>query len=218
MGFSVWQLFNNDLAIDLGTANTLIHVKNKGILLNEPSVIAVRRDNYQVLAVGHEAKVMWGKTPEEIITVRPMKDGVIADFDLAEMMIKKFIQKVQIRRYLHPLMTVSIPSGITEVERRAVRDSGEHAGAREVESVRLGSVTVGGRFGDQFQCERPTVCEISGIAPGDYWLLIEEFDPDVARWQITLNPGEQLVMNLESITRSRILREADYLAAEKKKR
>ncbi len=132
MGFSLWSFFNNDLAIDLGTANTLIHVKGKGILLNEPSVIAVRKEDYQLLAVGHEARGMWGKTPEEIITVRPMKDGVIADFDLAEMMIKKFIQKVRIKRYLHPLMAISIPSGITEVERRAVKDSGERAGAREV--------------------------------------------------------------------------------------
>jgi rod shape-determining protein MreB len=132
MGFSFWSLFDNDLAIDLGTANTLIHVKGKGILLNEPSVIAVRKEDYQILAVGHEARGMWGKTPEEIMTVRPMKDGVIADFDLAEMMIKKFIQKVRVRRFFHPLMAISIPSGITEVERRAVRDSGEHAGAREV--------------------------------------------------------------------------------------
>ena len=132
MGFSFWGLFDNDLAIDLGTANTLIHVKGKGILLNEPSVIAVRKEDYQILAVGHEARGMWGKTPEEIMTVRPMKDGVIADFDLAEMMIKKFIQKVRVRRFFHPLMAISIPSGITEVERRAVRDSGEHAGAREV--------------------------------------------------------------------------------------
>ena len=132
MGFSFWSLFDSDLAIDLGTANTLIHVKGKGILLNEPSVIAVRKDNNQVLAVGKEARTMWGKTPEEIVTVRPMKDGVIADFDLAEMMIKKFIQKIRIRRFLHPLMAISIPSGITEVERRAVKDSGEHAGARQV--------------------------------------------------------------------------------------
>jgi rod shape-determining protein MreB len=132
MGFSIWNFFDSDLAIDLGTANTLIHVKGKGILLNEPSVIAVRKEDYQLLAVGHEARGMWGKTPEEIMTVRPMKDGVIADFDLAEMMIKKFIKKVRVRRFIHPLMAISIPSGITEVERRAVRDSGEHAGAREV--------------------------------------------------------------------------------------
>lgn len=132
MGFSFWSFFNHDIAIDLGTANTLIHVKGKGILLNEPSVIAVRKENNAVLAVGYEAREMWGKTSDEILTVRPMKDGVIADFDLAEMMIKKFIQKIQIRRLFHPLMTISIPSGITEVERRAVRDSGEHAGAREV--------------------------------------------------------------------------------------
>jgi rod shape-determining protein MreB len=132
MGLSFWNLFNSDVAIDLGTANTLIHIKGKGILLNEPSVIAVRREDHQLLAVGHEARTMWGKTPEEIITARPMKDGVIADFDLAEMMIKKFIHKVQGKRLLHPVMAISIPSGITEVERRAVRDSGEHAGAREV--------------------------------------------------------------------------------------
>ena len=132
MGFSFWSIFDSDLAIDLGTANTLIYVKNKGILLNEPSVIAVRKTDYHVMAVGHEARGMWGKTPEEIMTVRPMKDGVIADFDLTEMMIKKFIQKIPVKRFIHPIMAISIPSGITEVERRAVKDSGEHAGAREV--------------------------------------------------------------------------------------
>ena len=132
MALSFGNLFSEDLAIDLGTANTLIYVKGRGILLNEPSMIAVRRDNYQVVAVGHEARVMWGKTPEEIMTVRPMKDGVIADFDLAELMIKKFIQKIKIRRMVHPIMAISVPSGITEVERRAVKDSGLHAGARNV--------------------------------------------------------------------------------------
>lgn len=126
------NLLSQDLAIDLGTANTLIHVKGRGILLNEPSMIAVRRDNHQVVAVGNDARTMWGKTPEDIMTIRPMKDGVIADFDLAELMIKKFIQKIKIRRFIHPQMAISIPSGITEVERRAVRDSGEHAGARAV--------------------------------------------------------------------------------------
>lgn len=132
MGWSLWSFISSDIAMDLGTANTLIYVKRRGILLNEPSVIAVRKEDYQVLAVGREARGMWGKTPEEIMTVRPMKDGVIADFDLAEMMIKKFIKKVQVKHFFHPIMTISIPSGITEVERRAVRDSGEHAGGREV--------------------------------------------------------------------------------------
>jgi rod shape-determining protein MreB len=132
MQFSLWNFISNDIAIDLGTANTLIHVKGKGILLNEPSMIAVRKEDNQILAVGHEAREMWGKTTEEIMTVRPMKDGVIADFDLAEMLIKKFIQKIQAHRFFHPRMAISIPSGITEVERRAVRDSGDHAGAREV--------------------------------------------------------------------------------------
>ncbi|HHS14070.1 MAG TPA: rod shape-determining protein [bacterium] len=132
MGWSLWSFISSDIAMDLGTANTLIYVKRRGILLNEPSVIAVRKEDFQVLAVGREARGMWGKTPEEIMTVRPMKDGVIADFDLAEMMIKKFIRKVQVKHFFHPIMTISIPSGITEVERRAVRDSGEHAGGREV--------------------------------------------------------------------------------------
>ncbi len=132
MAFSFWSLFSTDVAIDLGTANTLVHVKGRGIVVDEPSVIAVHRSSRDVVAVGQEARLMWGKTPEDIITVRPMKDGVIADFDLAEAMIRKFIEMAQVRRVFHPAMAISIPSGITEVERRAVRDSGERAGAREV--------------------------------------------------------------------------------------
>lgn len=135
MALSFLNYLSSDLAIDLGTANTLIHVKGRGILLDEPSIIAVQKNDQNVVAVGHEARVMWGKTPEDIMTIRPMKDGVIADFDLAEMMIKKFIQKVKVRRLFHPIMVISIPSGITEVERRAVKDSGEHAGARAVHLV-----------------------------------------------------------------------------------
>ena len=135
MALSFLNYLSSDLAIDLGTANTLIHVKGRGILLDEPSIIAVQKNEQEIVAVGHEARVMWGKTPDDIMTIRPMKDGVIADFDLAEMMIKKFISKVKVRRLLHPIMVISIPSGITEVERRAVKDSGEHAGARVVHLV-----------------------------------------------------------------------------------
>ena len=132
MRFDFWNLLSQDIAMDLGTANTLIHVKGKGLLLNEASVIAVRQRDHQVVAVGNAARTMWGKTPEGIMTVRPMKDGVIADFDLAEAMMKRFIKQLNLRQWMHPRMAISIPSGITEVERRAVRDSGEHAGARQV--------------------------------------------------------------------------------------
>lgn len=128
-----WSKFlANDIAIDLGTANTLVFVKGKGILINEPSIVAVRKKDQEILAFGNEAKTMMGRTPEDLVTVRPLKDGVIADFDLAEKMIRHFIKKVQTNRFIRPRIAVCIPSGITEVERRAVRDSAEHAGGREI--------------------------------------------------------------------------------------
>lgn len=127
---------SNDLAIDLGTANTVLYVKGKGIVLREPSVVAVRRDgrgSSKVLAVGHEAKLMLGKTPGNITAIRPIKDGVIADFEVTEAMLRYFINKVHNRRTLvHPRIIISVPSGITQVEKRAVRESAESAGAREV--------------------------------------------------------------------------------------
>jgi rod shape-determining protein MreB len=128
--------FSNDLAIDLGTANTLVYVKGRGVVLNEPSVVAVskgdRRGN-RILAVGQEAKRMFGRTPEDIIVIRPLKDGVIADFDITELMLRHFIRKAQHRLSLvKPLIIISVPSGITQVERKAVRESAESAGAREV--------------------------------------------------------------------------------------
>ncbi|MCA9756934.1 MAG: rod shape-determining protein [Candidatus Eisenbacteria bacterium] len=131
---SLLGFVSNDIAIDLGTANTLVYVKGKGIVLNEPSVVAVDRTNKKVLAVGREAKEMLGRTPSGIEAVRPLKDGVIADFEKTEELLRKFILKVlQNRRFLvRPRVIVSVPSGITEVEKRAVRDSAEHAGAREV--------------------------------------------------------------------------------------
>ena len=129
-------LFSNDLAIDLGTANTCVYVKGKGIVLNEPSVVAVRRDvkgGSKVLAVGKEAKMMLGRTPGNIVAIRPMKDGVIADFEITEAMLRHFIHKVHNRRTLvRPRIIICVPSGITQVEKRAVRESAESAGAREV--------------------------------------------------------------------------------------
>jgi len=129
--FSNW--FSNDVAIDLGTANTLVHVKGQGIVLNEPSVVAVDNQTRKVVAVGSDAKSMLGKTPDHITAVRPLKDGVIADFQITEIMLKEFIRKAQTKRSLvKPRIVICVPSGITEVEKRAVRDSAEHAGAREV--------------------------------------------------------------------------------------
>lgn len=133
---SVLGVFSNDLAIDLGTANTLVYVKGKGIVLSEPSVVAVRTDNRyknKVLAVGLEAKKMLGRTPGNIVAIRPMRDGVIADFEIAEAMLKHFIRKVHNRRsFIRPRIIIAVPSGITQVEKRAVRESAESAGAREV--------------------------------------------------------------------------------------
>jgi rod shape-determining protein MreB and related proteins len=129
-------LFSNDLAIDLGTANTLVYVKGKGIVCAEPSVVAVQKDSRgmrKVLAVGREAKEMLGRTPGNIEAIRPMKDGVIADFEITEAMLRYFIRKVHNRKTLvRPRIIVCVPFGITEVERRAVRESAECAGAREV--------------------------------------------------------------------------------------
>ncbi len=129
-------MFSNDLAIDLGTANTLVYVKGKGIVLSEPSVVAVstgNRSKNRVLAVGLEAKNMLGKTPGNILAIRPMRDGVIADFEVTEAMLRHFIHKVHNRRtFVRPRIIVAVPSGITQVEKRAVRESAESAGAREV--------------------------------------------------------------------------------------
>ena len=128
--------FSNDLAIDLGTANTLVYVRGNGIVLDEPSVVAVRRNGRggnKVLAVGHEAKMMLGRTPGSIEAIRPMKEGVIADFEVAEAMLRYFIKKAHNRRTLiRPRVIACVPSGITHVEKRAVRESAESAGAREV--------------------------------------------------------------------------------------
>ncbi len=129
----VFGLFSNDVGIDLGTANTLVYVRDKGIVLREPSVVARREDTGDVVAVGLEAKKMLGRTPMNISALRPMKDGVIADFDVTEAMLRHFIQKAgNSIKFAPPRVIVAVPSGITEVERRAVRESAIHAGARDV--------------------------------------------------------------------------------------
>jgi rod shape-determining protein MreB len=133
---AILGMFSNDLAIDLGTANTLVYLKGKGVVVSEPSVVAVQKDatgQKRVLAVGTEAKNMLGRTPGSIVAIRPMKDGVIADFDITEEMLRYFIRKVHERKALvRPRIVICVPSGITQVEKRAVKESAESAGAREV--------------------------------------------------------------------------------------
>jgi rod shape-determining protein MreB len=129
----LFNLVSSDIGIDLGTANTLVFVRGQGIVLNEPSIVAIEVNSKKVLAVGSEAKEMVGRTPGEIMSIRPLKDGVIADFEITEKLLSNFIRRVVKHRYLmKPRVVISVPSGITEVEKRAVRDSAENAGAREV--------------------------------------------------------------------------------------
>lgn len=131
----MWNLFgglSHDMGIDLGTANTLVHVKGKGIVIREPSVVAIQKDNNEVLAVGEEAKQMIGRTPGNIVAIRPMKDGVIADFDVTQAMIKYFITKaINNKSFVKPRLVIGVPSGITEVEKRAVIEAAMQAGAKE---------------------------------------------------------------------------------------
>ena len=147
---ALFNNFSSDIGIDLGTCNTLVHVKGKGIVLTEPSVVAIDHESKQVVAVGTEAKRMLWKTPHTIEAVRPLRDGVIADFEMTEQMIRHFIMQVAPRRwFVKPRMVIGIPAGATEVEKRAVQESAEQAGAREVfvieESI---AAAVGARSAD----------------------------------------------------------------------
>ncbi|QAR33165.1 rod shape-determining protein [Geovibrio thiophilus] len=129
----LYNIFSSDLAIDLGTANTLIYVKGKGVVCDEPSVVAINNHNKETLAVGDEAKCMLGRTPANIVAIRPMKDGVIASFEHTEKMLRYFIQKtLNKKKFIGPRIVICVPSGVTQVEKRAVKDSAIQAGAREV--------------------------------------------------------------------------------------
>src|SRR5271155_3549180 len=126
-----FSFIGRDMAVDLGTANTLVYVRGKGIVLNEPSVVAINVKDGHPLAVGAEAKRMIGRTPSNIQAIRPLKDGVIADFEICEMMLRYFIRKVHPRRFSKPRMVICVPSGITGVEKRAVQEAAQYAGARK---------------------------------------------------------------------------------------
>lgn len=132
MRFSFFKWLSSDIAIDLGTANTLIYVRGEGIVVNEPSIVARSTINNKVIAVGDDAKEMMGRTHPNIEVVRPMKDGVIANFEMTDAMLQGFIKKINISRFARPRIVICVPSGITEVEKRAVKESGERANAREI--------------------------------------------------------------------------------------
>ena len=131
----LFDFFSTDIAIDLGTANTLIYIKGKGIVLNEPSIVAFDKNSKRIIALGNKAKEMQGREHKEIRVTRPMRDGVIADFEIAEGMIRAFIKRVRAGVLSSRRIVVAVPSGVTEVEKRAVRDSAEHAGAKEVHLI-----------------------------------------------------------------------------------
>lgn len=132
----IYNYFSRDMGIDLGTANTLVHVRGRGIVLQEPSVVAIKRETKEILEVGNEAKRMIGRTPGNIVAIRPLKDGVIADFDVTQMMLRYFIRKAGGGRSIfHPRVVVGVPSGVTEVEKRAVIEATQQAGAREAYTI-----------------------------------------------------------------------------------
>lgn len=157
-------LFGKDMAMDLGTANTLIYVKNQGIVLNEPSVVALELPSGKALAVGKEAKEFLGRTPERIKAIRPMKDGVIADFDVTRIMIKYFLRKVRSGGGLvKPRLVVGVPTGITQVEKRAVIESAEQAGAREIFLI---EEPMAAAIGADLEIDRPVASMIVDIGGG----------------------------------------------------
>ncbi|MEF3280389.1 MAG: rod shape-determining protein [Elusimicrobiota bacterium] len=159
----IFNIFSNDIGMDLGTANTLVYLKGQGIVLREPSVVAIDKNTRKVLAVGNEAKLMIGKTPNTIVAVRPLRNGVIADFEVTHQMIKYFIQKVNTkRRLLRPRIVIGIPSGITEVEKRAVHESAQQAGAREVYLI---EEPMAAAIGAELPISEPSasmICDIGG--------------------------------------------------------
>ena len=178
----------NDVAIDLGTANTLVFVKGNGIVLNEPSVVAVDQSNGKVYAVGADAKAMLGKTPDHIAAIRPLKDGVIADFEVTERMLREFIKKSQKKKlFIRPRIVIAVPSGITEVEKRAVRDSAEHAGAREVYLI---AEPIAAAIGVGLPVDKPAGNMIIDIGGGTTEIAVIALDGIVANSSIRVAGDE----------------------------
>lgn len=184
----ITNFLTNDVAIDLGTANTLVFLKGSGIVLNEPSVVAVDQSNKKIYAVGLEAKAMLGKTPAHITAIRPLKDGVIADFQITEMMLREFIRKSQKKKlFIRPRIVIAVPSGITEVEKRAVRDSAEHAGARDVYLI---AEPIAAAIGVGLPVDKPSGNMIIDIGGGTTEIAVIALDGIVADSSIRVGGDE----------------------------
>jgi len=186
----VQWLFNyitRDIAIDLGTANTLVHLRGKGIVLVEPSVVAIHAETKELLAVGTEAKQMIGRTPGNIIAIRPMKDGVIADFDVTQTMMHHFIRKAYRRGLLKPRVIVAVPSGCTEVERRAVLDAALRAGAREAYPI---EEPMAAAIGAGLPVDEPTGNMIVDIGGGTSEVAVISLEGIVASREIRVGGDE----------------------------
>ena len=187
------NLFSNDIGIDLGTANTLVYVRDRGIVLSEPSVVAVLADTNKVLAVGMEAKRMLGRTPGNIRAIRPMKDGVIADFEITEEMLRYFIERVQGRRkVMRPRVLVAVPSGITEVETRAVKESALRAGAREVHLV---EEPMAAAIGVGIPVQEPSGNMIVDIGGGTTEVAVISL-AGIVEWRSIKNGGDAMDMSI----------------------
>lgn len=182
------NFLTNDVAIDLGTANSLVFLKGSGIVLNEPSVVAIDQTTKKVYAVGLEAKAMLGKTPDHISAIRPLKDGVIADFQITEMMLREFIRKSQKKKlFIRPRIVIAVPSGITEVEKRAVRDSAEHAGARDVFLI---AEPIAAAIGVGLPVDKPSGNMIIDIGGGTTEIAVIALDGIVADSSIRVGGDE----------------------------
>jgi len=182
-----FSFFSNDIGIDLGTANTLIYVKGKGIVVNEPSIVAFEENSNKVMAVGQEARDMMGRTHRDILTIRPLKDGVIADFEATEVMMREFIKKAKVNRISIGKIVVCVPSGITEVEKRAVRDSAERAGAREVYLV---EEAMAAAIGMSLEIEKPVGNMIVDIGGGTSEIAVISLNGIVLHTSIRIGGDE----------------------------
>ncbi|MCK4654484.1 MAG: rod shape-determining protein [Candidatus Cloacimonetes bacterium] len=193
-------LFSNDIAIDLGTANTLVYRKGVGIVIDEPSVVAISTDNKKIIAIGEDAKEMLGKNPEEVRIIKPLKDGVIADFRVTELMLRNLILRAQKKRLLiKPRVLVCVPSGITEVEKRAVRDSALHAGSREVYLV---SEPIAAAIGADLPIHRPQGNLIMDIGGGTTEIAIISLSHIVVHCSIRVG-GDKMDEAIVSYLRKR---------------
>ena len=194
--------FSNDIAIDLGTANTLVYKKGIGIVIDEPSVVAISSDKRKIISIGQDAKEMLGKNPDEVTVIKPLKDGVIADFQVTELMLRNLILRAQKKRFLiKPRVIVCVPSGITEVEKRAVRDSALHAGAREVHLV---SEPVAAAIGADLPIHKPRGNLVMDIGGGTTEIAVISLSHIVVHTSIRIG-GDKMEQEIVNFLRKKTI-------------